>query len=340
MDFRSRSKAVLLAVVSSGALGIVLAWRGWGVWSLVAQRIAADILRVVVLWRLCPWRPSLKFNLTALHPLMAYGSRVTLTGFLNSVLQPVYYGVILRASSAATIGFLTRATQFQELPSKTLAAVVVRVAFPALSSIQSDRQRVRRGFQRVFVATAAIAIPLIAGIALAAKPLVLVVLTEKWLPCVPFLQLFCILGALYPVQVVHRQLLMALGETSSMFRMQAAATVLHLIVLAATCRFGVLPIVIGQILVEAASTLLLCYAAGKQISYSLTQQGRDLTPAVAVTIVTLLAMHGAAQVVSQQPWASLLIQFLVGTMVFTGVGMLVRLGPFLEIRRILAQPTT
>ena len=164
-----------------------MAYQGYGVWSLVALSLSNNILRTVFLWIIIRWHPSLMFSFTSLRTMFSFGSKLLFSGLLETVYSNIYLIVIGKLFSATSLGFYTQAYNTQQGPTTILSSIVGRVTFPVFSSIQEDKTRLKRGVKRSLLLLAMFNFPFMIGLAVVAKPLVLVLYTEKWLPCVPVL---------------------------------------------------------------------------------------------------------------------------------------------------------
>ena len=203
VDFKTQVKVSLIAAILSGSIGVAMAFNGFGVWSLVAQSLSSSLFRTILLWLFDSWRPSLLFSFGSLRDMFGFSSRLLASGLLATLVDNMYAIVIGKLFSAADLGFYSRAQDFQRITVRNMSATVGRVIFPIFSSVQSDKARLKRGVGKVLTTLAMVNFPLMIGLAVVAEPLVIVLLTEKWLPCVPYLQLLCVAGLLRPLVVVN-----------------------------------------------------------------------------------------------------------------------------------------
>ena len=199
IDFKTQLKASVLSTVASGAMAVVMAMQGFGVLSLAAQVLLGDALRVVLLWAFHAWRPLAVFSLSSLWELLPYGSRLFASGLLKAFTE-IYTLVIGRIYTPTALGLFTRARQMQQLPVDNLCSIVGRASFSVFASVQQNKAQLKRGVRKAAKGLALINFPLMVGLALIARPLVLVLLTKKWEACVPFIQLLCVGGALLSLE--------------------------------------------------------------------------------------------------------------------------------------------
>jgi O-antigen/teichoic acid export membrane protein len=189
IDFKRFTKVSLIASVLSGIIGIIMAVEGFGVWSLVAQQVSGAFFQTLFLWLMNSWRPTLIFSLKSLRQMFSFGSRMLASGLLDQIFSNVYLVAIGKLFSATDLGFFTRARAFQELPSNSLSLIVGRVTFPVFSSIQDDSARLKRGLKKALTTLVLVNFPMMIGLSMVARPLVLLLLTEKWAEPFPYLRL-------------------------------------------------------------------------------------------------------------------------------------------------------
>jgi O-antigen/teichoic acid export membrane protein len=232
IDFKTQLKVSVIATVISGTIGVTMALNGFGVWSLVAQSLSSNLFRTALLWLFNNWRPSLVFSFISLRGMFAFGSRLLASGLLGTVFENIYLVVIGKLFSPMALGFYSRAKGLQQLPVANISSIVSRVTFPVFSSVQDDKPRLKNGVRKALTMLVMINFPMMVGLAIVAKPLVLVLLTEKWAPCIPYLQLLCVVGMLYPVHVINLSALTAQGPSDLFFRIEILKEILMVIAIA------------------------------------------------------------------------------------------------------------
>ncbi|MEP3481535.1 MAG: lipopolysaccharide biosynthesis protein [Fuerstiella sp.] len=295
MNFRPLTESILISVFVSGVISIGLAIWGFGVWSLAIQRVLADLIRVTLFWCKADWVPSLKFSFTSLKEQVRYGGCVLLAAIFNTVTQPMIYFVIAAGHAPATLGYVVQGSQLPDALSRTLAGTLGRVAFPVFALIQQDRSRVKKTLRNSMQMLYSTVLPLMVIVAVSSPLLVQILLTEKWIPCVPYLRLFCVIGFLLPVQAIYQHLLMVDSRPTKLIATQFFRLALHAVVLLCTFRFGVLWIVTGQVIAELIVTVVLSCVMVTVGSYSLQEQLSDLfRPLAVVVLATSCVLLGQA----------------------------------------------
>lgn len=331
INFKTLTKISLIGSALSGIIGISLAASGFGVWSLVIQQISSTLFQTIFLWFFNTWRPALVFSLNSLREMFGFGSRVLASGLLNKIFDNIYLVVIGKLFSATDLGFFTRAQKLEELPSCTLSWMVGRVTFPVFSSIQDDHARLKRGLKKALSALVLANFPLMLGIVIIARPLVLVLLTEKWAPCIPYLRLLCVVGLLFPLNWFNTNVLFAMGRSDLCLRLEIIKKALVVINIVVTWQWGIEAMIWGQIAISVFSYYFNSYYNGILIGYPIRQQLLDLSPYLLTTILMGLPVYTVGHLPLPSMWLLLLIQVFTGFVVYVGLCLLFRLPAFLEI---------
>jgi O-antigen/teichoic acid export membrane protein len=334
LDFKTQTKVSLIASLGSGLVGIVMAALDFGVWSLVGQSVSLALLNTLLLWVFNTWRPRAVFSLAALRELFGFGSRLLASGLLNTVFTNIYSVVIGKLFTPADLGYYNRAFTLQQLPSQTVGGIVGRVTFPLFAEIQEDPARVRNGFRKALRSLALVNFPLMIGLAACARSLVLVLLTEKWATAIPYLQLLCIVGLLYPLHLINVNVILAHGRSDLNFWLGNAKRALIATNIAIAWRWGITAIIVGQILVSVIAYFLNTYYSRRVTGYPMRSQVLDVLPYLAAAGI----MGGAVAALGWLPFAdniSLIVsQVLLGSLIYVILCRGFRLTAFMDPWRI------
>jgi O-antigen/teichoic acid export membrane protein len=333
INFKTLTKVSLIASIMSGIIGVILAATGFGVWSLVVQQIFSTFFRTVFLWLSHTWRPALIFSLKSLREMFSFGSRLLASGLLEQIFSNIYLLVIGKLFSAADLGFFTRAQTFGELPSQTLSGMVGQVTFPVFSTIQDDPARLKRGMKKALTVLVLVNFPMMIGLAIIGRPLVLMLLTEKWAGCIRYLQLLCLVGLLYPLHVINLNLLKALGRSDLFFRLEIIKKVLIIINIALTWRWGISAMIYGMIALSTICYYLNSYYTGILIGYPLREQLRDLAPYLIMAVLMGVVVYVIGLLPLLNYWFMLLDQIIIGIVIYVSLCRLFRLKAFMEVWR-------
>jgi O-antigen/teichoic acid export membrane protein len=208
INFKLLTKISIISSVLSGFIGIFLAFKGYGVWSLVVKTIVQQLAISVLLWIWNHWRPSILFSYKILKNLFGFGSKLMAAGLINTIYQNIYYLVIGKFFSATQLGYYTRADQFNSLPSANITGVIQRVSYPVLTELQDEPEKLKAGYKKLIISTTFITFSALIGMASMAQPMILTLIGEKWLPVVQLLQILCFAAMLFPLHSLNLNLLL------------------------------------------------------------------------------------------------------------------------------------
>lgn len=285
LELKKQTGILAASTGLSGVVAAALAWRGFGVWSLVFLYVTQSVARAGLLWLWNGWRPKRLFSLRALGEMLRFGWGMLCSSIVGSVYDNLYPLLIGRFFSAASVGYFNRAQSLQWIASQSLAVVASRVTFPVFSAMQDQSARLRAGLRKALTTISLLHFPMMIGLAVAAKPLILLVFTDKWAPCIPYLQLLALAGLPYPSHVLNLSLLMALGRSDLFFRLEVLKAAAFLGTGLVTFRWGIMAMIWGQLVCSVLAYFLNTYFTKKLIGYSVWEQLRDLYPCLAASVV-------------------------------------------------------
>lgn len=307
LDFKSKMIVNLTAQIIAGIVSIVAAYRGFGVWSLVLKHIVNSLITVVMLWVMSPWRPRGKWDKMSLKYLWGYGSKLLASGVLNTVFSNIYPIIIGKFFSAAELGYYGRAKGYAGLPSHGLTTVLQQVTFPVLSKIQGETERLSDSYRRMLRFSVFVLFPVMIGMAALAYPLVVTLVTEKWAPCVPYLQVICFASMWYPVHAINLNLLQVKGRSDLFLKLEIIKKAIVLVAVFVCVPFGVMGICVGAIFTSLISLVINTYYTGKLINVGFFRQMRDMTPTLIASLVT-----GAVVYLAAMPFENNVVKLVVG----------------------------
>lgn len=312
LDFKTQAKASSLSILLGGGVGIYMALNDYGVWSLVFQLLIQNGMNTLFLWYFSKWLPKIEFSYKSFKDLFLFGSKLLGAGLLDTIFKNIYLIVIGKLFNSSELGYYTRAKQFRELPSQNLTTVIQRVSFPVLSSIQDDKEKLFNAYRKFIRLSVFIVFPLMFGLATVAEPLIKLLLTEKWLPAVPLLQLLCVAGMLYPVHAINLNLLKVQGRSDLFLKLEIIKKVIITITILVTFKYGVKALVIGQIFTSFIAFFINTYYSGKFINYGAFKQIKDMIPVLIISIVMSLSVWGIMLLVKM-----VVLKLIIG--IFSGI---------------------
>ena len=278
IDFKSRAKISVFTTLFTGAIGLWMAYSGYGVWALVFQTLFSNTLRTILLWCFVRWMPTLEFSWKSFRELFSFGSKMLASGLLDTIYNNIYTIVIGKFFSSTSLGVYSRADSLAQYPSSNITGVLQSVTFPVLSTIQNEEDRLAEAYKRFIRMSAFVVFPLMVGLAAVADPLIRVVLTNKWEGVIYLLQILCFSMMWYPIHAINLNLLMVKGRSDYFLKLEILKKILGVAVLCLTIPMGLVAMCYGRIFTSIVCLALNTYYTDKLINYGFWKQMRDLFP--------------------------------------------------------------
>lgn len=335
IDFKTTAKVSLASVIISGAVGLFMAYSGFGVWALVVQSLSGSIISSVLLWIWSKWRPIWAFSWKSFRELFSYGSKLLASSLLDTIYSNIYSLVIGKVYKASDLGFYTRAKGFSQMASTNLTNILSRVTFPVLCTIQNEDERLRDGYRRLLRVSAFIIFPLMLGMAAVAKPMVLTLLTEKWLYAAVLLVPVCFAGMWYPIHAINLNLLQVKGRSDLFLRLEIIKKVIGVSILVITIPLGLYAMCWGAVIGSLIALIINTHYTGKLIKLGFLAQMRDLMPVFLLSLGMGAAVWFSIAVLPFPEIAKLSLGILEGAMIYIGIAKLLRFPEFREITALL-----
>lgn len=333
IDFKTQTKVTAIASIVSGVIGISMAYMGYGVWALVGQQISAQILTTTFFWIFNRWMPKLIFSWDSFKEMWSFGWKLLASGLIDTAWKEVYQVVIVKCYAPATLGLYTRAKQFSDLCSSNLTTIIQRVSYPVLSSIQDDRARLKAAYQRVIKTTMLPTFVLMLGMAACAKPMILCLIGEKWLGCVPMLQIICTFGMLYPLHAINLNMLQVQGRTDLFLKLEIIKKVIAVGPLLLGIFISIYWMLAGSLITSLNAYYLNAYYSGPFLNYSIKEQVKDILPSFLVAITMAIPVF-AMSFIPLNHFVLLPLQILVGAVIVIAICEKTKLTEYLEIKGI------
>jgi O-antigen/teichoic acid export membrane protein len=334
VDFKTQTKISLIASVSTGFIGVGMALKGFGVWSLVGQQISRQLLNSIFLWVFNKWRPALEFSKESFNELFGFGSKLLISGLIDTIYNNIYYLVIGKFYSAVQLGQYTRAEQFNSIFSTNLTNVVQRVSYPVLCSIQDDDARLKLTYQRVIKTTMLVAFACMLGLAAIAKPLILLLIGAKWLPAVIYLQIICFAGMLQPLHAINLNMLMVKGRSDLFLGLEIIKKSMAVIPICLGIFYGIEFMLWGSVFLSFVAYLLNSYYSARLINYSTWAQVKDIFPSFLVSIFVAAAMWSLT-FLNYSIWITLSLQLVLGLIMIIVIYETIKTTEYFELKGIL-----
>ena len=333
VDFKTQTKVSIISSIFSGIIGITMALKGLGVWSLVAQQISRQLLNTVFLWIYTNWYPKFKFSIQSFKELFSFGWRLLVSSLIDVIWKEIYQVIIGKFYTPVALGQYTRAQQFASICSSNLTTVVQRVSFPVLSSVQDDKERLKSGYKRIIKVTMLVTFVLMFGLAAVAKPLVITLIGEQWLPCVPFLQIICLQMMLYPLHSLNLNMLQVQGRSDLFLKLEILKKIIAIVPLALGIFVNIYWMLGGSVVTGIIAYYLNAYYSGPFLNYSINEQVKDILPSFGVAASMAVPVF-ALSFIPMSPFILLPLQVFVGAVITIGICEATKLPEYIEIKGI------
>lgn len=315
INFRTQAIVSLTGAIISGIVGLIMAYNGYGVWSLVFQQVAGYSIRTLLLWAMSKWRPKLIWSWKSFHYLWGFGSKMLASALLDTIYNNIYPIVIGKFFSAKTLGNYTRAQQFATLPSSNVTGVLQRVTFPVLSRMQDDEDRLAVNYRKILRLSALLIFPLMMMLSALADPLVRILLTDKWEGCILLLQIMCFSMMWWPIHAINLNLLEVKGRSDLFLRLEIIKKIIITIVMCITIPHGIIWMVSGDIFTSILCLIVNTFYTGKLIHAGFLTQMRDLIPIYILSIIMWGMVHTSTFLLSNA-YLKIILGVVVGIIVF------------------------
>lgn len=329
LEFRLFCISTLFTTLISGAIGIWMAYRGYGMWALVAQQIIGSFSNVIILWLLDRWKPSLVFSLEKAKLHFSFGWKLLLSSLLDKGYNSISGLIIGARFTDNSLAFYSRGKQYAGMISENLNSVALSVLFPAYARHQDDVGRVREMVRKTNRSTSLMIVPMMVGLAAVATPFVHILLTDKWLPTVPYLQMMCIAYVFYPMEATDLQALLALGRSDIYLKTEIIKKVFGLSALAVSVFYFQTAIAISwsYVITCVFSMIVTMVYMKKLFVYRWRDQIWDMMPPVLLSAVMWGAVY-AASLLPIPELPRLILQVVCGIAVYLGLAVLLKLESF------------
>lgn len=291
MLFKKIFISTTVSSISSGIIGIILAYAGFGVWSLVGQTLSNTILISMVLFVQLGWHPQLVFSWNRAKPLISFGWKILASSLLGQIFNQLRTLLLGKAYTSADLAYYNRGQKFPELISSNIDGTISTVLFPALSEYSDDTRKVKE-LTRISIRTSTfIIMPLMFGMAATAKPIILLLLTSKWAEAIPYMQFLCIAGAFGTVSNANMQAISAIGRSDVMLKLELIKKPLYLILLVIGIKISVLAVAYTMTLYSILAMFLNMSPNRKLLNYKFDEQMIDILPALANSMVLFILVE-------------------------------------------------
>lgn len=331
MLFKRFFFSTLGGTLGAAAVGIFMAWKGYGVWALVAQYLFNTTVDTFILWCTVKWRPKLIFSIQRLKSMLAFGVRLLGVSIVNTVYNDIRSLIIGKLYTTADLGYYNRAQQFPQIISINIDSSVDSVLLPTMSQRQDEKEAIKNVSRLSIKTCSYVLMPLMIGLAACGETVVDLLLTEKWLPCVPYLRIFCFSFAFLPIFTTNYNAYKALGRSDVYLKVTMWSKFIGMIILLIVMRQGMMWIAYGLLLSDFINQYI-CSRPGKKLyDYGYWDQIKDVLPNMVIALIMGVLIY-FVQCIGLKDWLTLIIQIMLGGLIYILLSILTKNSSFIYIR--------
>jgi teichuronic acid exporter len=340
VDFKTITKSSTIGTFISGVSSIVLAYYGFGVWSLVWRTIINQCVRSLILWNHNKWLPQLKFSKTILKEHFSFSANILLLSLIAAVYKNFYNLIIGKNYSDRVLGYFTNADQYSSLPSTSISSITSKVSYPVLAEMQNNDVRLKASIVKLCTNVMYISFVIMFGLAAIAKPLFVLVLGEKWLPSVFMFQILCVAYAITPMHAINQNLMKIKGRSDMLLKTEILKYVFLTPLLVLGVIFGINVLIAGIVLFYWIGFMINAMYSKKLLGYSMISQTIDFLPVMLIALFPALITWSLESLFSISYIILLPVQVIVYPALVILISILFRVPAFFELKQILSDKIT
>lgn len=313
--------------IISAFLGIGMAYAGYGVWALVVQQVSNTAIDTLILWGTVEWRPKKMFSFRRLKVLLTFGWKLLVSALLDTIYNNFRNLIIGKLYSSTDLAYYNQGNKFPSVIITNINTSIDSVLLPTMANAQDDRECVKQMTRRAIKTSTYVMAPLMMGLTFCAEPVVRLILTDKWLPCLPFLRIFCVTYMFWPVHTANLNAIKAMGRSDYFLKLEIIKKIMGMIILLSTMWFGVMAMAYSLLLSSVLSQIINSWPNRKLLGYGYLEQVRDFAPGILLAV----GMGICVYFVGYLPFptiVTLLIQVVSGAIIYIGVSAILKLEEF------------
>lgn len=340
LNFRRQTWLNLIGTLVSGITGVTMALRGYAVWALVFQTLAGNIIYIAGLWITVRWRPLFIFDKGSFRSIFRFSYKILLQGIMDVIFTKAYFPIIGKLYAALQLGYYTNASRFHELFIKQSSVSVTRVIFPAFSSLQDDRERFNKNYLRSFNMLAMIMFAGTVLLIICSRPFISLALTDKWLPAVPYLQLFFTEGFFFPLLIFNQNIILSAGRSGLSLKIDLIRKAVILVSIILVWRVGIEALIAGQVTATAIALVISSLALIRYQGLKLDDIGRELIKIALIAAACLGINYGIIELFRMNDIWELVVKCTLIPLFFVLFAVLFRLRALTDIQKLVAENIT
>lgn len=315
LQFKKFFFATLGGTLGAAVIGIYMAYHGYGVWALVAQHLFNTLVDTIILWITVKWKPKFIFSIQRLKKLFTYGWKLLISQLIDTIYTEIRQLVIGRIYTSSELAYYNRGRQVPFLIVNNVNTSIDSVLLPTMSNEQDNKDRVKAMTRRAIQVSTYVMAPLMMGLAFIGNPLIKLVLTDKWLPAVPFLRVFCITFMFYPIHTANLNAIKAMGRSDLFLKLEVVKKTIGVIALLSTMHISVEAMAYSLLVVSVCSQIINSWPNKKLLGYSYFDQLKDIMPSVLLAVSMGVLVH-CVEYLKLPELITIIIQIPVGACVY------------------------
>lgn len=317
MLFKKFFFSTLGGTIGAALVGITMAYCGFGVWALVAQMLFNSFVDTVILWVTVKWRPKLAFSKERLKVLFSYGWKLLVSALIDTIYKDVRQLIIGKIYTKEDLAFYNQGQRFPKLIITNINSSIDSVLLPVMSNAQDDTTAIKQMTRRSIITSTYLIMPLMVGLAVCAKPLVSLILTEKWLYCVPFLRVFCVSFAFYPIHTANLNAIKAMGKSGLFLKLEIIKKIVSVTALVATMWISPLAMAYSLLATSVLGQIINAWPNKKLMNYSYLEQVKDMLPQILLSLSMGVLVY-CIPTIGASSFADLFVRVFAGVLVYWG----------------------
>lgn len=334
VDFKTKTKASVVAAIISGVIGIGMAYWGFGVWSLVGQRLSNTLINSLCLWVLIKWWPNLKFSINSFRYMWGFGWKLMVSGILDNTWNQLYQVVVGKFYSPATLGQYSRANEYSSIFSSNLTAIIQRVTYPVLAEVQDDKERMVVAYRRIIKVTMFITAVSMILIGAMAEPLIYCLIGPQWHEAASYLPLICLTMSLYPLHAINLNMLQVQGRSDIYLVLEVIKKLIGIGPLCIGIFVNIFWMLVSGLFIGIISFFLNSYYSGKKLGYSSWMQIKDVAPSYIIAFFVAIFIYFLKDIPITY-WIVLPIQLFLSFLLIVIICEKIKLSEYIDLKNII-----
>lgn len=334
LEFKTLTKISLTCRITTGVIALIIAFSGYGIWALVIPQVVSSLLNIVLLYYFVRWLPREHWSKESFKYLWGFGSKLLFSYLIGTIYENIYLLIIGKIFSPAQLGIWNRAQSYANLPSKQATNVLQSVTFPVLSKIQDDEEKLAYNYRRILRVSAFVVFPVMLLLTAFAEPFIIILITDKWLDCVPFLKIMSVAMMLYPIHAINLNLLQVKGRSDLFLRLEIIKKIMGIVILCITIPLGLVPMACGMLVSSFLCLFVNTYYTGKLIHVGMLRQTLDIAPILGISCLMYFAAHFCTKIFSNL-YVQVSVGGIVASILYLGIAIALKRDELNDLKYML-----